>query len=213
MGWLFFIIYINMRKPKHFKTVDLNIKTYYSIELLNGNNIVYDLNMRNPICWGSLVITDGFLSTLPEDYRVIYYKVSGVKGLEKTNRKRPVFNKDLEIKDLKGRDIETAWTSLDLKERIFYYVRLDNGKTVLFDSEMGQPLFINTALKGYGNRQMLDVIVSKLNPDSTIYYFDQLNGELKLKAAYTPKKDVKNISDRKEQSKKQEDKKKNKKLK
>ena len=172
------------RKPKFFKKIERHMKTFYCIELKNGNYILYDKNMRNPIEWGSIAIIDGLLSTLPDDVNVIYYDYSEIVGLTKTNRKKPKQNINNKNKDYSGKDSVTEWISLDVLSPSFFYIWLENGKVALFDEEMGQPVILNQSFKGYDYKNKIDYIVTKhLTDKSSIFYFKQINGELKFRLA------------------------------
>lgn len=173
-----------MRKPKNFKKIDLSIKNYYCIELINGNYIVYDQDMRNPIEYGSLVIVEGLFSKLQDSYNVIYYKSSDLKGFEQTNRKKPTLNSKIELTKSNGKDVSVYWTVLDPKQNTFYYIELENNKVALFDSDMGNPITLGSNVKGYGQKSVVDVIVSSLPKDSTVFYFKQINKELRFRSKY-----------------------------
>jgi hypothetical protein len=172
------------RKPKFFKKIERGMKTFYCIELKNGNYILYDKNMRNPIEWGSIAVVDGLLSTLPDDVKVTYFDQSDIFGFVKNNRRKPKQNPNNINKDYSGRDSHTEWVGLNVLSRSFFYIWLENGKAALFDEEMGQPVMLNQSFKGYDYKSKVDYIVSRsLSPNSSIFYFKQINGELKFRLA------------------------------
>jgi len=74
--------------------------------------------------------------------------------------------------------------SLDVLSPTFFYIQLENGKVVLFDEEMGQPVILSSAFTGYNFKAKVDYIVTKhLTDKSSIFYFKQINGELKFRLA------------------------------
>jgi hypothetical protein len=171
------------RKPKTFKKIEKGIDTYYCIGLKNSNYILYDTNMRNPLEWGSIAIVDGLLSTLRDNVTVYYYDHDETFGLRKNNRKKPQQNKDNTNKDYSGRDLPTEWTSLDPLSDCFFYIELENNKVAVFDIQMGQPIIVNSVFKGYDFKSKTNILISKYIPEkSDIYYFKQINGELKFRA-------------------------------
>ena len=171
------------RKPKTFKKIERGIKSYYCIELKNGNYILYDTNMRNPIEWGSIAIVDGLLSTLPDNINVYYYDNDNTFGLRKNNRKKPKQNMSNVNKDYSGRDLPTEWTSLDVLSEGFFYIELENNKVAIFDIQMGQPIIINSTFKGYDFKSKANIIISSyIPPTADIYYFKQVSEELKFRA-------------------------------
>lgn len=196
-----------MNKPKFFKDIDSKKKIYYCFELINGQYIIYDHEMRNPvkysnfIGWGSIVIVQNLISMLDETNTVFYYKWNNINGMKRVEMAKPTPSKDI-IKRSNGTDLNTVWNIIDPKERIYYYFKLQNGKIAIFDSEMGNPVMLNSVIKGYSYKSVTDVLITKLHPDCSVYYFDQLiDGSIKLLHVYTPKKQVKPIGDRKDQAK------------
>ena len=177
------------RIPKYYKRIERGIFDYYVFELNNGNYILYDKKMRNPIEFGSIKIIDGLLERLSDKIKVTYYDSSKVFGFKKNNRQKPKFNKDNALKDLSGKDSDSEWVGFNGLSPVFYYFELEGGKVALFDEEMGQPVMINSMLKGYDFRSKVNFIVSKyIKKTSTIYYFKQINGELKFRIAIQSEK-------------------------
>jgi len=97
---------------------------------------------------------------------------------------------------------------VDPKEKIYYYFKLDSSTYVLYDGSMGTPLMDKMA-KGYGSLALVGGIISRLPSSSMIYYFEKdVYLGFKLKRTYSPDKTAIDTKEKKNISKKEDDKKK-----
>jgi hypothetical protein len=167
------------RVPKFFKKVERSMTHYYVFQLKNGNHILYDSNMRNPIEYGSINIIDGLLSRLPDTRIVTYYDSNDTYGFKKNNRKKPTMNHNNRLNDMSGRDSDAEWVGFNADSKTFYYFELEGGIVALFDEEMGQPVILNSSLTGYDFRSKVNVLVlTQITKSSDIFYFKQVDKRL-----------------------------------
>lgn len=97
---------------------------------------------------------------------------------------------------------------VDPNEKIYYYFKLNPSTYVLYDSNMGTPIMDKLG-RGYGSLALVGGIISRLNPKVMVYYFEHNDSTgFKLKSVYTPLKESVDIKDRKQISKKEDQKKK-----
>jgi hypothetical protein len=91
---------------------------------------------------------------------------------------------------------------IDKAETMFFYFKLDATTYILYDSDMGEPV-------SYGSLNIVGGTISKLNPKSTIFYFELDNSQgWKMKKSYKPTKITSTQEDKKSEitSKKDESK-------
>ena len=97
---------------------------------------------------------------------------------------------------------------VDPAAKIYYNFKLDATTYVLYDEELGQCIMDKMA-KGYGSLNQIGGIISRLDPDVMIYYFEKdATQGFKMKRVYHPDKEKVDIVDRKAISKKEDNKKK-----